>query len=311
MKKIKKLIGAFAIIAIMGFSAPKAAVQVKADGTVNILKPGKIYQVLDSDELEELDSAGLKVTEAESNNKKPIAILFRLPYIDEAEQLDIINIMNGISIRIGEQEKSFDIDNNIAIAGSSIDVKFKFNASLLDKENTGFYIELDTPLTYSLSLEVYLEVTPVNWLVDNVLKNAGVTIFLSSVGLGVLFRAILKVYNLGRMDKKGLVTKEEQHLFEESVRTDMRSWKEELTTVVLNTSDRVINEKLKDVESARELIQEFKVDKAKLALEINEFSKSRSHIDDLTNQVRVLNTKITRLEFGNNDDIPGNQRRTK
>ena len=48
MKKIKKMIGAFAIIALMGFSAPKAAVQVKAEEPENNEATTEILSKLNS-----------------------------------------------------------------------------------------------------------------------------------------------------------------------------------------------------------------------------------------------------------------------
>lgn len=136
-----------------------------------------------------------------------------------------------------------------------------------------------------------------DWVVG--LLNSAVLTTLSITALvTIVWRAILKIYNLGKSDKKMLVTKNEQKEFENDMRRDMRGYAEQIQKTAIDSSMRVIEKELKNLDDVHDIATEMKVMKSSLEAEMKNMNEKYNEIKSVSDSVRTLNNKVMRLEYG-------------
>lgn len=137
------------------------------------------------------------------------------------------------------------------------------------------------------------------WLEAILVNNqVAVIITISTLMMTLFAKTIIKVFRLGVTFKTHLATKEELRIFEEEIRRDLRSYKEELSTVVMTTAIQIINDKLKDIDNIRNVLSDIKSIKAVLDVEIKNAMSKVDEVHSLSDTVRILSNKVQRLEFG-------------
>lgn len=103
---------------------------------------------------------------------------------------------------------------------------------------------------------------------------------------------------MGMTAKKDLVTKAEQQKFEETVRQDMRGYATQVQKTVMDTSLRVIERELKDISGFKDDVAEMQLMKVQLETEMKNALKDLDQMSELSSQVRILSSKVARLEYG-------------
>ena len=138
--------------------------------------------------------------------------------------------------------------------------------------------------------------------VTNILNNKAVIIFIITIALTVFSRMVIKIFRFGMTYKTELATKKEQQEFEEQIKKDMRSYKDEVTKNVMVTCMRVIDERLKDLDEVKEMSDDMKITKTKLEVQINNALEKYDEIKSLGENVRLLSNKVNRLEYGDKNE---------
>lgn len=126
------------------------------------------------------------------------------------------------------------------------------------------------------------------------------TVLTTIIGLLVLgfAKTIVKIYTMGMTAKKDLVTKAEQQKFEETVRQDMRGYATQVQKTVMDTSLRVIERELKGISGFKDDVAEVQLMKVQLETEMKNALKDLDQMSELSSQVRILSSKVARLEYG-------------
>jgi len=125
----------------------------------------------------------------------------------------------------------------------------------------------------------------------------------------LLSRLVIKIYNMGKMSRVQLVTKEEFQVLEANIRKDMRNYRDELFTSIWELCKTAINNELKDAKDLKRIAEEVKVNSEVLKTEIKNTQKKYDDIKALASNVQILENKVKRLEYGESN-VLGNNRRT-
>ena len=142
------------------------------------------------------------------------------------------------------------------------------------------------------------------------LNSYSVIITIASVMVIAFARTIIKIFRLGVTFKTELATKEEQRVFEEEVRKDMRAYSVQIQKLVTDSVMTVLNNKMADVESAKDAITEIKVMKAEIDAEIKNALDRLDEMKVINDSVRALGNKVSRIEQQQNGNgIQSSERR--
>lgn len=140
------------------------------------------------------------------------------------------------------------------------------------------------------------------------LNSYSVMIMIAGVVIIAFAKAIIKIYKMGATDKAHQVTRSELTDFENQMRTDMRSYTGQIQKVVLEACLKVIDAKLKDIDEVKGTAVDMKVMKAELEAEIKTTMEKYDEIKSVSDSVRSLGNKVSRLEY---NDATSNTRRTE
>jgi len=111
-------------------------------------------------------------------------------------------------------------------------------------------------------------------------------------------KSIIKIFKLGVAFKHEFVSKEEFIQFKLEIKKDMQSWKSELETRILETCMRTINREVRDIDDFKDTARQIESDKKVMENQIKNMTDKYDEVKSIGDNVRVLNTKITRLEYG-------------
>lgn len=144
--------------------------------------------------------------------------------------------------------------------------------------------------------------------VGTILENQAFLIGVISIAATVVMRTGIKIYNMGRLSKAELVTRQEFTKFEAQIRSDMRSYRDEIFNNVWKLCETYIKTELKKIDNLPEIASKMEM------LSIQYEEKMKSTMDALNDirpavqDVHRLERKISRLEYG--EAITKNNRRT-
>lgn len=113
-----------------------------------------------------------------------------------------------------------------------------------------------------------------------------------------LAKLIIKVYNMGRLSRVELVTKDEFRTLESNIRKDMRNYKEELFNSIWALCKTSIDNELKDVKDIKRVAEEVRINSEVLKTEIKNTTNKYDEIKAMAQNVQILENKVKRLEYG-------------
>lgn len=140
-----------------------------------------------------------------------------------------------------------------------------------------------------------------NWFL-NFLSNQSVMIGLIGLVAMAIFKSGVKIFREGIYFKTELVTKKEQHEFEDAVRQDMRSYRIELQKTILDTCLREIKSELKDLDRFREELTEIREFKIKQEIFLEEFEDIKHDFKIMANEFGQIKERINRLQSRQTDN---------
>ena len=137
------------------------------------------------------------------------------------------------------------------------------------------------------------------------------TIVTGVVGIIVIAfaRSIIKIFRMGVTWRTELATQKELREFEADVRKDMRAYCVQIQELVLKSAMNVINNKLKDIDDAKNALTEIKVLKAEFDTQMKAMDEKYEEIRTVGNTVRTLTNKVSRIEY--NVDSKNSERRSE
>ena len=110
-------------------------------------------------------------------------------------------------------------------------------------------------------------------------------------------KAIISIFRMGVTFKSDLASKKELKDFETEIRADMRGYTTQIQKAVTDVCVRIINEKLKDVEDVQSSVEEMKILKAELEVEIKHALERVDEVKGVGDSVRALGNKVSRMEY--------------
>ena len=130
--------------------------------------------------------------------------------------------------------------------------------------------------------------------------NSG-TVIATVLGLLIMgfAKSIISIFRMGVTFKSNLASKEELRNFETEIRADMRGYTTQIQKAVTEVCMRIINEKLKNIEDVGKSVEEMKILKAELEVEIKHAMEKIDEIKGIGDSVRTLGNKVSRMEFKN------------
>lgn len=111
-------------------------------------------------------------------------------------------------------------------------------------------------------------------------------------------RAITRIFRMGATWKTELATKEEQKDFEAEIRRDMRGYASQIQSTVLDACMRTIERELKNLDEFRNSVTEMRTMKIELQNEIKNAMEKYDEIKNISDNFRIMNNRLNRLEFG-------------
>jgi len=117
----------------------------------------------------------------------------------------------------------------------------------------------------------------------------------------LLSRLVIKIYNMGKLSRVELVTKEEFRILEANIRKDMRSYRDELFNSIWELCKTQIQNELKDISDIKRLAEEMRVNGEVLKTEIKNTTQKYDEIKGLSANIQILENKVKRLEYGDNN----------
>lgn len=133
---------------------------------------------------------------------------------------------------------------------------------------------------------------------DGILSNPTVLVTVITFAATILVKTGIKIYNMGRLSKAELVTREEFNKFEARMRQDMKAYRDEIFNSVWELCKTYMESELRDVSDIKQIAS----DMNNMSIRYEEKMK---HTMELLNEVRPaikdisrLEKKVNRLEFG-------------
>ena len=137
----------------------------------------------------------------------------------------------------------------------------------------------------------------------NLLNNPSVISLVIGFLIMGFAKSIIKIFNMGVMFKTNLATKKEQKDFEERIRQDLVSYKEEIQRTVLSICLRTIERELRNVDTINNTANELKISSEMIKNKMEDLDTKYEEFKEVASKVRTLNDKVQRLEFGRDTTI--------
>lgn len=145
--------------------------------------------------------------------------------------------------------------------------------------------------------------------ISGIMGDYGMLITIATIMVIAFARCIIKIFRMGVMFNSDLATKNELKSFEEEIRRDMRGYAIQIQESVLKSVMIVVENKLRDIQEAKNAAVDIKVTKAELEVEIKNALSKLDDVKSLGDSVRQLNQRVSRIEFNNNQAASMPERR--
>lgn len=153
-----------------------------------------------------------------------------------------------------------------------------------------------------LSLKITPKKSTTADIIDSLMANKTVLLLVFGIVITLLWRASLKIYNFGVSHKSDFATVEDQKKFENEMREKNRSDKSDLQDSLLKIMLREINRETRPIKNIEEVINSVKNDKEILDYKMKMFDERLDEIRRLNENVKQLEAKINRLQYGDDND---------
>lgn len=137
----------------------------------------------------------------------------------------------------------------------------------------------------------------------NLLNSYSVILVIATIMITAFAKCITRIFRMGVTFKADLATKTDQREFEEEIRRDMRGYAVQIQKSVSDSLMTVLNNRLKDIEEAKQAATDIKITKAAIDLQIKTINEKTDNIKEVSDAVRSLSNRVQRLEYNNTTNI--------
>jgi hypothetical protein len=144
---------------------------------------------------------------------------------------------------------------------------------------------------------------------STLISSSAFWVTMGTIAFTIFMRSTITIFRMGATFKTEFATKGEQKEFEKQIIKDLREYKDELLKVTMAASMEMIREKLKDVDVIAQTAQQMKATEAKLEVQIKSAMEKVDEVRGMADNLRALNSKVERIEYGqNNSEIRRKER---
>lgn len=139
------------------------------------------------------------------------------------------------------------------------------------------------------------------------------TIPLAIIGiimLGVMKSAV-KIYRLGLESRTDYMTKEDGEKFKAESRQEMKEAKKDLSSDILEICIRDIHKEMKPLKEVQSMAETIKTDRQVMDVKLNAIEEKYEEIRKLSDEVKLLNTRVNNLQYGQSETAEGTRRSGK
>lgn len=140
------------------------------------------------------------------------------------------------------------------------------------------------------------------------LSSTSVTLTIAAILIIAFAKAIIKIFRMGVMYKADLASRKDLTEFEAEVRNDMRNYASQIQKAVTDSMMVLINERLKDIEDAKDAVETMKIMKVEMDSQIKIMLEKYEETRTISQEFRTMSNKIARLEY---NDENKNERRSE
>ncbi len=139
------------------------------------------------------------------------------------------------------------------------------------------------------------------------------TIPLAVIGLILLavMKSAVKIYRLGLESRTDYMTKEDGEKFKAETRQEMKEAKKDLSTDILEICIRDIHKEMKPLKEVQSMAETIKTDRQVMDVKLNAIEEKYEEIRKLSDEVKLLNTRVNNLQYGQNETAEGTRRSGK
>jgi methyl-accepting chemotaxis protein len=137
---------------------------------------------------------------------------------------------------------------------------------------------------------------------------AAIAIAVASVLFTLFAKSIFTIVQKSMAMKDQMATKKEQREFEDSIRDELRSYKQELQDAVLNACMKVIDDRLKDIKDIQTTASSMTATKAIIEVELKQVMEKYDEIKNISDYVRNLGNDVNQLKYGKNASVISERR---
>jgi len=139
-----------------------------------------------------------------------------------------------------------------------------------------------------------------DWLAQNPELLVTLLIIFATLVFTVFAKVVINIFMMGVKFKSDYATKRDQLRFETEMKEDMRGYRDELLSTVMVSAMEMIREKLTEIKDIREVAQTIKIIEKELEVKIKMVMDKVDEIKSLSDNVRSLDKKVERLQYGDN-----------
>lgn len=148
------------------------------------------------------------------------------------------------------------------------------------------------------------------WLND-LLGNPTVIVTILGLLIIAFAKSIINIFKLGVAYKAEFATKEEQKIYEEEMKKDMRNYAKQIQETVMMACLRIIEKELVDVKNVKEIESNMIKLQAKMEAEIKVTMEKYDEIQNVADSIHQINNRVTKLEYSQQNTMSSTTRRSE
>jgi hypothetical protein len=136
---------------------------------------------------------------------------------------------------------------------------------------------------------------------DGALSNSAliaIAIAVASVMFTIFAKTVITIFRMGVLFRADFATKRDQLKFEQEIREDIKSYKDEVLKVVMSAAMEMIREKLKEIKDIKDIAQTVKLIEKELQIKMQTIMERVDETKSLGDNIKALNAKVDRLTYG-------------
>jgi hypothetical protein len=175
-------------------------------------------------------------------------------------------------------------------------------ANIVETIDTPYALEDTSTIKYATSSTTSsTSSTSENTFWDNVLQFLGtpaVITVIASICLTALFRAIIKVYNMGVAHKSDFATKQDMENYKNQINQRLNESESRIKDDVMRVCLVEINQQAQRINTVQEMAGKIESDKRVIDVKISALDQKFAEITSISSEIRSLSEKVNSVTYG-------------